>query len=203
MSISSPRGGRYVGCRHSFHSIHNATIASTANAAPAIRNARARPVRRQRSRQVQPSSFVSIVICAFSTRDTGQPFLAFSAAVWKSGGEAPGTLARTFRCTAVIVKPASVLSSVTVASVWMLSAFLPALSSCADSAIEKQPACAAAISSSGFVPLPSSKRVLNEYCVSCSTPLCDEIVPRPSFSPPFQTADALRFMLSLLIERYR
>ena len=30
-------------------------------------------------------------------------------------------------------------------------------------AIEKQPACAAAMSSSGFVPLPSSKRVLNEY----------------------------------------
>src|ERR1044072_7648034 len=96
-----------------------------------------------------------------------------------------------------MVKPASVFSSVTAALVLIRSAVSPAFPSCADKAIEKQPACAAAINSSGFVPLPSSKRVLNEYCVSCSTPLCEEIVPRPSFSPPFQTADALRFMLSL------
>ena len=68
--------------------------------------------------------------------------------------------------------------------------------SCADSAIEKQPACAAAISSSGLVPLPFSKRVLNEYCVSASTPLSEEMVPLPSLRPPFHTADALRFMSS-------
>jgi hypothetical protein len=59
----------------------------------------------------------------------------------------------------------------------------------------KHPACAAAISSSGYVPVPSSKRVLNDYSVSWSTPLCVEIVPRPSFNPPFHTADPLRFML--------
>ena len=51
------------------------------------------------------------------------------------------------------------------------SAVMPALPSCPESAIEKQPACAAAISSSGFVPLPSSNRVLNEYCVFDRTPL--------------------------------
>src|SRR5687768_2448420 len=62
--------------------------------------------------------------------------------------------------------------------------------------MEKQPACAAAISSSGFVPTPSSKRVLNEYCVSFSTPLSVEIVPLPSLSPPFHCADAFRFMMA-------
>ena len=34
--------------------------------------------------------------------------------------------------------------------------------SCAESAMVKQPACAAAINSSGFVPLPFSKRVTKE-----------------------------------------
>src|SRR5918993_644464 len=80
----------------------------------------------------------------------------------------------------------------------MLSARKPAPSSCAESAIEKQPACAAAINSSGFVPLPSSKRVLKEYCVSERTLLSVEIVPLPSLSPPLQTADALRFIFLLL-----
>jgi hypothetical protein len=37
--------------------------------------------------------------------------------------------------------------------------------------------------------------VLNEYCVFTSTPLSEEIVPLPSFKPPFHSADALRFML--------
>jgi hypothetical protein len=78
----------------------------------------------------------------------------------------------------------------------MLSAVMPALPSCADSAIEKHPACAAAINSSGFVPLPSSKRVLNEYCVLDSTPLSVDTVPLPSLRPPFHTADPLRFISS-------
>jgi hypothetical protein len=47
----------------------------------------------------------------------------------------------------------------------MLSAVMPALPSCADSAMLKHPAWAAAISSSGFVPIPFSKRVLKEYWV--------------------------------------
>jgi hypothetical protein len=38
----------------------------------------------------------------------------------------------------------------------------PAAESAAESAIEKQPACAAAMSSSGFVPGPLSKREANE-----------------------------------------
>ena len=71
---------------------------------------------------------------------------------------------------------------------------MPALPSCAESAIEKQPACAAAISSSGFVPFPSSNRVLNEYCVFDKTPLSVDTVPLPSFNPPRHTAEPFRFI---------
>src|SRR5690606_37283935 len=62
----------------------------------------------------------------------------------------------------------------------------------------KQPAWAAAISSSGLVPGPSSKRVLKPYWVSDKAPLWVEIFPLPSFKLPFQTADAVRFMWVLL-----
>src|SRR6185369_9878888 len=142
----------------------------------------------------QASSVAFIVIVALRTRDTGQPALALFAAVSNAALSAPGILALTSRCTAVIVKPASVFSRFTVAVVAMLSAVMPALPNCAESAIEKQPACAAAISSSGFVPLPSSNRVLNEYCVFDKTPLSVDTVPLPSLRPPFQTADPLRFI---------
>jgi hypothetical protein len=64
--------------------------------------------------------------------------------------------------------------------------------------MEKQPACAAAMSSSGFVPVPVSKRVLKEYCAPFNTPLSVEICPFPSLRLPFQTADAFRFMLNIL-----
>src|SRR5271166_5889091 len=70
--------------------------------------------------------------------------------------------------------------------------------SCAESAIVKQPACAAAISSSGFVPLPLSKRVPKEYCVSERVPLWVEMAPLPSLSPPDQAAEAVRCMTSSL-----
>src|SRR5438045_4240921 len=52
------------------------------------------------------------------------------------------------------------------------------------------------MSSSGLVPMPLSKRVLKEYWALERTPLSVEIVPVPSFKPPCQTADALRFILS-------
>ncbi len=76
----------------------------------------------------------------------------------------------------------------------MLSAVIPALPNCPDSAMEKQPACAAAINSSGLVPLPSSKRVLKEYWVFDNTPLSVETVPLPSLRPPFHTAEPFRFI---------
>ena len=48
----------------------------------------------------------------------------------------------------------------------------------------KQPAWAAAISSSGFVPTPSSKRDLNEYCVSFNVVVSVLSFPAPSLSEP-------------------
>src|SRR5258708_15146161 len=85
----------------------------------------------------------------------------------------------------------------------MLAGAKPALPSSLDSAIEKQPACAAAISSSGLVPLPSAKRLVNEYWVSDSTPLSVEIVPLPSLRLPLHSADALRFMADLPLRSLR
>src|SRR5713226_4558586 len=98
-----------------------------------------------------------------------------------------------------MAKPSGSLSSEMVAVVSSLVAVMPALPSCAESAIVKQPACAAASSSSGLVPTPFSNRVLKEYCVCLSTPLSVEMVPLPSFKPPCHTADALRCITSLLL----
>jgi hypothetical protein len=75
----------------------------------------------------------------------------------------PGALALTTRFTPVIVGPGSAPGSiVTSARVWMVSGVTPALVITADSAMEKQPECAAASSSSGLVPFSSPKRVLKE-----------------------------------------
>src|SRR5271155_4501491 len=70
--------------------------------------------------------------------------------------------------------------------------------SCPLNAIVKQPACAAAISSSGLVPTPFSKRVEKLYCASCRVPLCVEIVPLPAFRLPCHFALALRSIDLLL-----
>src|SRR5947209_11945797 len=62
----------------------------------------------------------------------------------------------------------------------------------------KQPACAAAISSSGLVPFSFSNLVLKEYGVSASTPESVERFPLPARAVPRQTAFALRIMLHIL-----
>src|SRR5437867_5045755 len=98
-----------------------------------------------------------------------------------------------------MAKPSATLSRETVAVVSSRCAIIPALPSCAESAMVKQPAWAAARSSSGLVPTPFSKRVLKEYCVCLRTPLSVEREPLPSFRPPCHTADALRCMISLLL----
>src|ERR1700688_4561755 len=61
----------------------------------------------------------------------------------------------------------------------------------------KHPAWAAAINSSGLVPLSFSKRVLKEYGVSVSTPESVERLPLPARPVPRQIAFALRIMESL------
>src|SRR5579862_4226877 len=58
----------------------------------------------------------------------------------------------------------------------------------------KHPACAAASSSSGLVPMPSSNRVLKEYAVALSTPLWVLSVPAPSCNPPCHSAVAVLFI---------
>jgi hypothetical protein len=76
----------------------------------------------------------------------------------------------------------------TVAVVLTRFAGCPAFSRLNASAIEKHPASAAPISSSGFVPPPLSKRDKNEKGPS-NAPLPSFIVPLPCFSVPSHTAD--------------
>src|SRR5262245_42513323 len=124
-------------------------------------------------------------------REIGQPFLAPSACAWKPAASIPGTSPSTSRSICVIVGPASEVPRWTLAAVLMLVGVKPARPSAAPSAIEKQPACAAAISSSGLVPAPFSKRDTNEYCPS-NAPLPSRMLPAPSFNEPFHSAVAPR-----------
>ena len=84
---------------------------------------------------------------------------------------------------------------VTVAEVCSSSGGVPALARPAESAIEKQAACAAAISSSGLVlpPVASSDRAAQLTPSSPIAPLVVErIVPLPSSRLPFQVTSARR-----------
>src|SRR5579859_959101 len=62
----------------------------------------------------------------------------------------------------------------------------------------KQPAWAAPSSSSGLVPVPSSKREANEYGPS-KAPLPSFIVPDPACSDPCHCASALRTGIAILL----
>src|SRR5258706_8174387 len=105
----------------------------------------------------------------------------------KVASSRPGTTATVSSSILVTVGPSP---SVTVALVSMLVGGLPALVSCAARNIEKQPACAAPISSSGFVPsLPPSKRDLNVNG-ALKAPLPPATEPEPSLSVPFHCAFA-------------
>src|ERR1700686_2025469 len=102
------------------------------------------------------------VIAGDSAREITQLTLALDAISENCADVTPGTCARVTRWIAVIVGLLSTVSIVSCASVSIAVAVKPALSSVNDSAIVKQPACAAATSSSGFVPFPSPKRALKE-----------------------------------------
>ncbi len=82
----------------------------------------------------------------------------------------------------------------TVADVSTEVAVWPAVASSLAKAMLKQPACAAAMSSSGLVPTPSSKRDLKLYWVALSVVLWVVMVPVPALRSPCQMADALRSM---------
>lgn len=137
-----------------------------------------------------------MVISAFSSRETGQLSFALAAADSNAAVEISGILALTFRCTREIVQPASSFSRVTAAAVRMLSGLKFIVLNWAESAMLKHAACAAAISSSGFVPAPCSKRVTKEYGALAKAPLSVDITPSPVRNVPFQTAVADRSIRS-------
>ena len=123
---------------------------------------RAAPRRRARPRRrgVQDSSRACTLISgtAASATEIGHPFLAVSAASWKVASSTPGTRPTVSRSILVIANPSPCLRSWTLASVRIDSGTLPPSERTSENAIEKQLACAAAISSSGLLPAPSSKR---------------------------------------------
>src|SRR5438132_695163 len=84
-----------------------------------------------------------VVMFALRSFEMGHPAFAALAISRALALSAPGILALTSRCDSVTPKPPSILSSVTVAVVWIDSGVSPALPSSAEKAIEKQPACAA------------------------------------------------------------
>src|SRR5690606_10340486 len=105
----------------------------------------------------------SVISAAESTLDTGQFSLAVVAMVWNSSSEMPGTSATVTSSILGIAKPSPCFSIWTLAFVSMLFGVKPDLPRISENAIEKQPACAAAINSSGFVAFVSSpNRELNE-----------------------------------------
>lgn len=94
--------------------------------------------------------------------ETGQPFFVISACSWKVLSSRPETSASVFSSMVVIFGAPSIISNFTTAVVPMRFGVCPAFVKFDESAIEKQPASAAPISSSGLVPVPFSKRELKE-----------------------------------------
>src|SRR5207249_12161350 len=88
--------------------------------------------------------------------------------------------------------PASALSKSRVAFTSIRSGGYPAFPSSPEKAIAKQLACAAATSSSGFVPGSFSNRIAKPYATVLSAPLAVDTVPFPSFRPPLHWALARR-----------
>src|SRR6185503_10703291 len=107
----------------------------------------------------------------------------------------PGTRPSVSRSMRWIVGPASVGRRCTLAVVRTDSAGCPCSAITLASAIEKHAACAAAISSSGLVPSPSSKRDANEYA-PLKTPSPTVRSPSPPLRSPRHSALPLRVAIS-------
>src|SRR5512132_3856929 len=137
----------------------------------------------------------------FSALATGHPTRVSSASRWNVASSTFGTLARTSSCILVIVKPAPTFSIVQRAVVSILVAGVPFFSRFPPSAMLKQAASAAASSSSGFEPVPSSKRELKLYWPA--RPVCPLKLPRPPLRPPSHFALAVRVGIVLLLELVR
>src|SRR4029434_3123191 len=120
---------------------------------------------RQRRREA------SGVISVLKVLETGHAALAFWARATKCALAAPGILAFRSKWTEVMAKPSSSFSSVTFAEVSIRSAFKFASPRIKERAMVKQPAWAAAKSSSGLVPATPSKRLAKPYGYSFKAPL--------------------------------
>src|SRR5688500_7370219 len=125
---------------------------------------------------------------ALSTRETGQYAFASFAICSNFEASIPGTQPVRSRWIALIVQLPSTCYKESAAFVDNSCGVNPERPRNAESAIVKQPACAAAINSSGFVPGAFSNRVVNEYGVLLRTPPGADNVPLPCFKSPFQTA---------------
>lgn len=137
----------------------------------------------------------SMVILVFSSLEIGQFASASFANSANFSASRPGTLAFTSRWLSTIAP----FSKVMVHLVSMLPGVRPAPEMMKLSFMVKQPAWAAAISSSGLVPAPSSKRLLKEYGVLLRAPAWEVSVPLPSLPVPCQLADANLFMFDILL----
>src|SRR3984893_5443212 len=127
--------------------------------------------------------------------EPGQFFFASSARRLEVASSMPGTLPSVARSMREIPHPCSPLSKCTLALVRISCGLWPAEERPLAKAIEKQPACAAPINSSGLVPAPSSIRLLNEYAPS-KEPLASRIVPDPACSERSHLASAGRTGIS-------
>src|SRR3984885_7483837 len=114
---------------------------------------------------------------------------------------APGIFADRCRCTEVMAKPSPCFSSVTSALVSICSAVSLASPRISDSAIVKQAACAAPISSSGLEPGLPSKRLAEAAGESLKAPLFVGITPLPSLIPPCHLADPNVVVMGMLLHR--
>src|SRR5687767_12221309 len=131
-----------------------------------------------------------------SASEIGQFLFDLSTLSWKVCSSTLGTSASVSNSINVIRGPSP---KWTFALVRTCTGGKPAFVSTDARYMEKQPACAAPTNSSGLVPAPSSKREAKVYSPS-KAPLPTFIVPLPSLSVPFHTADAFRIDISSSVE---
>src|SRR5262245_65251884 len=98
----------------------------------------------------------------------------------------------------VILKPVSPLWNVSVAFVRISCGGVRWLLSPDESAMLKQAAWAAAISSSGLLPVACSKREEYVIVASCNTPLSVDALPVPVRRSPDQDAVACRSLSAIV-----
>src|SRR6185312_2265839 len=128
-----------------------------------------------------------ISIFELSDLEIGQFSFAFLAHSSNFSLLIPGTFAATVRCDFEIAPSPKVISHL----VSILSAVNPASFKTKLNFIEKQPACAAAISSSGFVPSLASPNLVAKVKGALFSAFVSVVnVPLPSFPVPCHSAFA-------------